>query len=154
MHYCVVKPTNYPPYPWQVLGSVAYASIYPVGEYNAYVTAINTAGVEGPASNVASNVVAKATLLSPIGAQGSLTPTFHWTVPSGLPSLNYHAFSYSGPGDLWNGFVGASAGTTDMSVIYDGPALDPSKTYSAHVYGEKDGYIVMGDSSPTFTVSR
>ncbi|MFH0853709.1 MAG: peptidoglycan-binding protein [bacterium] len=156
MHYCVVKPTNpsYPPYPWQVLGSVAVASIYPVGEYDAYVTAVNTAGVEGPASNVASNVVAKATLLSPVGAQGSLTPTFRWTVPGGLPPLNYYAFSYGGPGILWNGFVGASAGTMDMSVTYDGPALDPSKTYYAHVYGEANGYMVMGDSSPTFTVSQ
>lgn len=154
IHYCVVKPNNHPPYPWQVLGSVAYASNYPVGEYNAYVTTVNTAGVEGPASKVANTIVAKATLLSPIGVQGSLTPTFRWTVPSGLPPLNYNAFSYGGPGVLWSGFVGASAGVTDMSVTYDGPALDPSKTYTAHVYGEKNGYIVMGDSSPTFTVSQ
>ena len=156
IHYCVVKPINpsSPPYPWQVLGSVGVASMYPAGEYNAYVTAVNTAGVEGPASNVASNVVAKATLLSPIGAQGSLTPTFHWTVPGGLPPLNYYALSYAGPaGTLWNGGLVASAGTTDMSVTYDGPALDPSKTYYAHVYSEANGYIVMGDSSPTFTVS-
>lgn len=154
IHYCVVNPTSDPSYPWQVLGSVGVPSIYPAGEYNAYVTAVNAAGVEGPASNVASNIVAKATLLSPIGAQGSLTPTFHWTVPGGLPPLNYNVISFTSPNIMWNGFMGASAGTTDMSVTYDGPALDPSKTYYAHVYSEANGFMVMGDSTTTFTVSH
>ncbi len=153
---------------WQIFSSNEQSSSYLVGEYDAYLVALNNSGVEGPVSSTAKNIVSKTAILSPIGVQNSLTPQFRWTVPNSWPGGLFNLQVYDGTNYVWNyGGFSMAAGTVEGSYTYNGPpltspyfgpALSPSKTYYVNIWAEGSDSngtrnFSMGDSNPSFTVS-
>ena len=141
-----------------MFGSLGPSSSFPTGEYNAYLTAINNSGVEGPVSSTAKNIVSKVSILSPINLQSSLTPQFKWSVPSAWPGGLFWPQVNDSSAYIWSKAVSSGAGTTEGSTTYDGPALSTSKTYYVNIWAEGNDssgtrYFSMGDSNPSFTVS-
>lgn len=153
---------------WQIFGPEGQSSSYLVGEYDAYLVALNNSGVEGPVSSTAKNIVSKTAILSPIGVQNSLTPQFRWTVPNSWPGGLFNLQVYDGTNYVWSyGGFSIVAGTVEGSYTYNGPpltslyfgpALSPSKTYYVNIWAEGSDSngtrnFSMGDSNPSFTVS-
>ena len=139
---------------WNISEQVQPPSYYAVGEYQAYIVAVDTAGVDGPASPTAKNTLyGQATILSPVGAQTSSTPVFRWTVPAGWPGGYFWPSVYDNSSYVWDKSLYVNGGATEASLAYDGPALDNAKTYYASVWGEGSGYFSMGASTQSFTVA-
>ena len=126
---------------WVTYRNAVSASTYSVGEYNFYVTAVNSSGSEGsPSATVKLIFFEPTTITAPTLAQSpvSLTPTFQWTVPSGWPSTLYYSIaifdSTTAINPFWsNSVLTVSSGAN--SKTYDGPALDPSKQYRLSIRG-------------------
>jgi type II secretion system protein G len=153
---------------WQIFGPTGQSSSYLVGEYDAYLMALDNSGVEGPVSSTAKNIVSKTTILSPIGLQNSLTPQFRWTVPNSWPGGLFNLQIYDGMNYVWSyGGFSTPAGTVEGSYTYNGPpltspyfgpTLSPSKTYYVNIWAEGSDSngtrnFSMSDSNPSFTVS-
>lgn len=143
---------------WHIFAPSGPPSSHPIGEYSAYVVAINNSGVEGPASAIAKVTVSRTTILSPVGAQNLLIPQFRWSIPSGLPVDFFWLQVYDEDAKIiWMKSVAyTGGGATEGSVIYDGPVLSPSKTYYTNIWAAGwtlGNYFSMGESNPSFTVS-
>ncbi|MDP3696676.1 MAG: peptidoglycan-binding protein [Candidatus Taylorbacteria bacterium] len=147
---------------WQIFGPSGPSSSHPVGEYSAYVVAINNSGIEGAGSSIAISILSKTTVLSPVGTQNSLIPQFRWPIPSNWSTGFWWPQIYDGANFSWSKSVSSLVGATEGSTIYDGPALSPSKTYYVNIWAEgwmagnySDGfrYFSMGESNPSFTVT-
>jgi hypothetical protein len=153
---------------WQIFSQSGRSSLYATGEYDAYLTAVNGSGVEGPASSTAKNIVSKTAILGPIGVQNSLTPQFRWAIPNNWPGGLFSLQVYDGTNYVWGyGGFSIAAGTVEGSYTYNGPplsqpyfgpVLSTSKTYYVNIWAEgHDGngtrYFSMSDSDPSFTVA-
>lgn len=150
-------------------GTVDYdlqpASSYTVGAYEYYVTAVDKFGTEGPPSNIGKvNFLQPLTILSPKGSSSS-TPVFQWTVSSGWPSGIWSgpyfiriAESGSTGTSLWSAdWVGISSAS---GYTYTGPALDPAKTYVAHIFGhweinsQTERFFSLDTATATFWIGN
>ncbi len=139
-------------------------STFPVGEYDAYIVAVDSYGTESAPSAIMKYFnLDRSTISSPIGAQTTLNPTFTWTVASGWPpsqNINYIPRVYTSSSLIWYPNVIVPSGYTTASKIYDGPALNPGQTYSFDIgirddyYYNGSPYISMGAGVQTFTVSN
>lgn len=134
-------------------------SQYPVGEYSYYIVAIDSDGNISPQSTTAvERFLDPLTILSPTEAQSPVTgtTTFKWTVASGWPAgVNpYTIYLFDGTTYVWSkGGLGLSG-----EKAYNGPALDPSKKYTLHIYGkykapDKTDYISMDAATATFWIA-
>lgn len=134
---------------------------YSVGEYNFYITAVDSAGNEGSPSPTAKLAYLNPlTIVYPTANQALpiLTPTFQWTVNSDTPSaLPHFAIVFdkaNSTNPIWSPYF--SGGT---SKTYDGPALDPTKQYKFSVFGidvdtaQNKSTLVMPSSVNDFTVT-
>ena len=147
---------------WSADGTYAAPTSFPVGEYNSYVTAVDAAGNESPASAQSRHIVLdRTTVSSPTQAQiTSLTPTFRWNVASGWPSTPYYwLVLYNSTQTVWTSSVPITLGSTAGSKLYNGSALDPAKTYNILIRAsmattdKKVSYMSMHSGATAFNVS-
>ncbi|TSC72253.1 MAG: lipoprotein, partial [Parcubacteria group bacterium Gr01-1014_70] len=143
--YCTtfwqISSGSYPPASWQI------------GDYAFYVTAVDSSGREtAPSSVAAERVLERTRILSPIGVQATSNPLIRWTIAPGFPTDPYaYIIIYDSASKIWTKSVPTSKTATEGSVTYDGPALDPTKTYYAFVRGGSTAPI--GTAPPTVYVS-
>ena len=140
--------------------SLEASSNFPVGEYQSYVVAVDSSGTESPPSATMRHIVLdRTTILSPSGAQTSANPTFSWTVASGWPtSPSYYLRIYDASVMPWSKSVSVNTSAGTGSKVYDGPALDPSKTYTVFIdapgmYSGDTPYTSMNAGTQTFSIS-
>ena len=135
---------------------------FPVGEYNSYVTAVDSAGIESPASAQSRHILLdRTTVSSPrVGQTTSLTPTFTWNIVSGWPLNPYYLLVlYDSSQTVWTASVPVTLGYTTGSKLYNGPALDPAKTYNILIRASmttadrKVSYMSMHAGVQIFNVS-
>ena len=142
-------------------GTYGSPTSFPVGEYNSYVTAVDSAGIESSASAQSRHIVLDRTAVSsPTVGQTTLTPTFRWAVVSGWPSNPYYwLVLYDSSQTVWTASVPVTLGYTTGSKLYSGPALDPAKMYniliraSMATVDRKVSYMSMQAGVQTFNVS-
>lgn len=135
-------------------------SYYGAGEYNYYIVAVDANGdVSPPSSTMVQHFLEPLTILSPTESQSPIsgTTTFQWTVASGWPAgaKPYQTYVFDGSSYVW----GRTGLDLSGSKIYDGPVLDSSKKYTAHVYGshtasDKTSYLSVDVATTTFWITQ
>ena len=137
--------------------SLSSSSNFPVGEYSSYIVAVDSSGVESPPSATMKHVILdRTTILSPVGGQTASNPTFSWTTASGWPqNPSYYIRAYDTSSVVWSKNVSVSVSASTGSSVYDGPALDPGKTYTVYIdapglYYNNTPYTSMNDATQTF----
>ncbi len=139
---------------------------FPAGQYDFYLVAIDAAGAEAAVSETASQYALEPSILFPATFSGPAneTVTFRWSIPSGWPSgkltVLYSLDIFEGTRQVYNKGIGLmrSALPQEYSYVYDGPKLDPGKTYTVSVVGTASyggvPYISMGSPVHTFRVGE
>jgi len=150
--------------------SYASASAFPSGEYRYEFRAADSTGNEITLASWKLRALQPTTITYPASADSplssaSLTPTIRWTVPQDWPqglekSYRMHIYeTFTGKSihSLWG--LSAPSDTTGFRK-YDGPALDPTKKYSAAVVYQRSvidpataqytEYISMSTGAATF----
>lgn len=164
LNYCPSTATGYESIGgfWSIDGIYASPTSFPVGEYNSYVTAVGAAGNESSASAQSRHIVLdRTTVSSPTqGQTTSITPTFRWNIASGWPLTPYYwLVFYDSTQTVWTSSVPVTLGSTQGSKLYNGPALDPAKTYNILIRASmatsdrKVTYMSMQAGVTTFNVS-
>lgn len=146
-------PTGCPGSGWYLTRTSTYpVSSYTVGDYFYYVTAVNTAGVEGP-SSLLSYITFLGTfpIQTPIAVEtaGTLNPTFRWQ-PAGGSSQLLSYWVIVAPSDGSGSQIMLtpfSSSGPNISKVYDGPALTPGKQYSVWIYGRSHNALQTEDQS-------
>jgi general secretion pathway protein G len=115
-------------------------SNYAVGNYLYYVTALDSSGTEGPATQIStSTLIGTFPIQSPITFEpaDSLNPTFRWQPASGWPeALSYWVIVAPSDGSSSQRILTPfTSSGPDISKVYDGTALIPGKEYSVWAYG-------------------
>lgn len=136
---------------WRIRLNNEYpASYFTPGEYKFYLTAVDAPGLESaPSSIFKQYVLEPLRIISPTTNQSPVAspPVIKWTIakgwPSTLSSLLYNISIgdgkygvYSKP--LWN----VDLSLCESSFVYDGPPLDPSKTYTIGISSQHYVYHV------------
>jgi len=144
-------PTVCPGPNWYLTRTSAYpVSSYAVGDYFYYLTAVNTAGIEGSPS-LFSFITFLGTfpIQTPITIEtaGSVNPTFRWQ-PAGGSSQLLSYWVIVAPSDGSGSQVMLtpfSSSGPNISKVYDGPALIPGKQYSVWIYGRSHNALQTED---------
>lgn len=136
---------------WRIRLNNEYpSSHFTPGEYKFYLTAVDASGLESaPSSIFKQHVLEPLRIISPTMNQSPVAspPVIKWTIargwPSTLSSLLYDILIgdgkygvYSKP--LWN----VDLSLCEASFVYDGPPLDPSKTYTIGISSQHYVYHV------------
>ena len=134
-------PTGCPGPMWYISRTSSQpVSNYTFGDYLYYVTALDSSGTEGPATQIStSTLIGTFPIQTPITVEtpGSLNPTFRWQSASGWSgALSYWVIVAPSDGSSsQRALAGVISSGPDISKVYDGPALIPGKQYSVWIYG-------------------
>ncbi|MDP2692980.1 MAG: hypothetical protein Q8O88_05065 [bacterium] len=135
-------PTGCPGSGWYITRtSFQPISSYTVGDYLYYATAVDSSGIEGPATQTSiSTLIGTFPIQTPVTFEpsDSLNPTFRWQPASGWSeALSYWVIVAPSDGSSSQRMLTPinSAGP-DISKVYDAAsALIPGKQYSVWIYG-------------------
>ncbi|MBI4087283.1 MAG: right-handed parallel beta-helix repeat-containing protein, partial [Candidatus Liptonbacteria bacterium] len=145
------------------------SSFFQVGEYDYYVTAVDSSDAESaPSPTLKEYILQPVEITSPTSAQSPTapTPTIRWNAVSGWPSSFTPPYyiqvseegaltSYMSP--VYTASVSVTSGSTTGSKVYAGPALDPAKKYIVEIYGSTTSqgasYMAMVKDLQTFWVA-
>ena len=144
-------PTGCPGSSWYLTRTSAYpVSNYTVGDYFYYLTAVNTAGVEGlPSLFSYITFLGTFPIQTPITVEtaGTVNPTFRWQ-PAGGSSQLLSYWVIVAPSDGSGSQIMLtpfSSSGLNISKVYDGPALIPGKQYSVWIYGRSHNALQTED---------
>mgnify|MGYP001620067233 CR=1 FL=1 len=135
-----------------------------------YLAAVDASGKETLSPEFEMATLPSLMVLAPTAAQSPVTSpvTFQWTPPSGWPqspvSYTVQLYDASMSPNPWIYTAPVSVPTTSTTGthVYNGPALDPAKTYRARIYGLMRAgtpticpacdYISMDNATQAFSV--
>src|SRR3989344_1619282 len=155
---------------WKIDSASLTTSQYPIGVYRMYLAAVDASGKETLSPEFEMAALPPLTVLAPTLAQSPVASPviFQWTTPSGWPQSSayytvqlYDSALLPNPWIYTKSVVVPSISTTG-AFTYDGPALDPTKTYLTRIYGLRRwgvspicpscDYISMDNATQVFSV--
>ena len=130
------------------------ASYFSVGDYEFYITAVNSSGVESPPSPTFKTIVLAPTeTLSPAESQSPVSskPTLQWTTGGNFVDIYLYEDKYLTDPSTPIVYVKRVYGTAPF--IYDGPTLDPAKKYALNIQGQNFTTYTYTSSGYNATIS-